>query len=508
MPRIGKGTTSRNKVHLATLIGLVVVLYLVARWGSEAAALRAPVGPIWPAAGVALALVLRYGFRVWPLILLACAAAIWPTVAERTETWALAIIGTLLIGFSGAFESVLTGWGIRRLADHWYLHRAVHFLKASLIAVPAGAILATTIYLYGSTLVGLIPVTEWAELIGVWHGMIIADVIGMIVLAPPILIWLRRHRTRLELRRVPELLAYIALTAVAFGLHEQFNAAYLLFVAHIAIAIRMPRQWTALTVAVSSICLLWIAIRDIEVLHPVDVYSFFLSELSIVLILNLATYSIALLWREADLTREHLETRVAQRTHELEAANARLEALSHTDPLTGAWNRRYFEHRAERELERADRNGTTLGLLMLDIDRFKPINDDYGHPVGDRVLTALVDRLARELRPTDVLARIGGEEFAVLVPDCDKVYAREVAERLRAAVDRAPVITRDDLPLAVTVSIGIAVSCPAGGESTPFGERVTAMVNTADRNLYRAKQSGRNRIVGPKSGGGAPIHNH
>lgn len=195
--------------------------------------------------------------------------------------------------------------------------------------------------------------------------------------------------------------------------------------------------------------------------------------------------------------RTRLENEIAARTRELEVANARLEALSNTDPLTGAWNRRYFEDRGCRELERADRNNSTLGLLMLDIDRFKPINDDYGHAVGDAILKTLVTRLSSELRTTDMLARVGGEEFAVLLSDCDDCYMLEVAERLHAVVAETPFTTPTDVSLPVTISIGITVSHPSGHHTGSCEERLRALMHTADRYLYQAKEAGRNQFVGP-----------
>ncbi|RFA29295.1 hypothetical protein CAI21_09450 [Alkalilimnicola ehrlichii] len=193
--------------------------------------------------------------------------------------------------------------------------------------------------------------------------------------------------------------------------------------------------------------------------------------------------------------RTRLEAEIAARTRELEEANARLEALSHTDPLTGLWNRRYFERRSCRELERAERNSSTLGLLMLDIDRFKSINDNYGHVSGDTVLKALTARLDGKLRSTDMLARVGGEEFAILLPDCDESYALEVAERLRVAIADTPIVITKDLVLPVTISIGIAVSRLAGNRADSCEKRLKALMQLADRRLYQAKASGRNRSV-------------
>lgn len=188
----------------------------------------------------------------------------------------------------------------------------------------------------------IIPSLPWPDLILIWHGMAIADVIGIVALAPPILLWLRNPGIQLRAREALELLGYIALGAVAFGLREAFQAVYLLFAVHIALAIRMPIKWAALTVSLTSIFLLWRATVELDTPGPRDICGFFLAELSMVLVLNLMTYAIALLWGEKEAAQANLEQRITERTQALEEANARLTAPSNTDFLTGAWNRRYF----------------------------------------------------------------------------------------------------------------------------------------------------------------------
>jgi diguanylate cyclase (GGDEF)-like protein len=161
--------------------------------------------------------------------------------------------------------------------------------------------------------------------------------------------------------------------------------------------------------------------------------------------------------------------------------------LASTDPLTGVANRRHFMERAAAEVERARRSGQALSLLMVDADHFKKVNDTYGHDVGDAVLTALAEALVRNVRPMDVVARLGGEEFAVLLPEASVAMAAESGERLRAAV-AALRVPHGDVGVAFTVSIGAApVAAAIHG--------VEEALKAADAALYEAKQSGRNRVV-------------
>jgi diguanylate cyclase (GGDEF)-like protein len=161
--------------------------------------------------------------------------------------------------------------------------------------------------------------------------------------------------------------------------------------------------------------------------------------------------------------------------------------LADHDALTDVWNRRAFYDRADRAMDMVRRTGKALSVLIIDADHFKAINDDHGHHVGDEAICTLARLCKSNLRATDVLGRVGGEEFAVLMPDTPLKIAEEVASRLREQVARAT-IDRPDRQLSMTVSIG-AVECRAGEES------VRSALQRADAAMYEAKAAGRNRVV-------------
>jgi diguanylate cyclase (GGDEF)-like protein len=163
-----------------------------------------------------------------------------------------------------------------------------------------------------------------------------------------------------------------------------------------------------------------------------------------------------------------------------------MRELATTDPLTGIWNRRTFFELGEREAERAHRFKRPLGAIMFDVDFFKATNDKYGHAAGDEVLTGIVDRCRASIRRVDLLARYGGDEFAVLLPEADEHLAAEVANRIRSAVSGFPIRTNAG-PILVSLSMGIAQFT----EDTPD---LVSLLNKADRALYQAKQSGRNTL--------------
>ncbi len=161
--------------------------------------------------------------------------------------------------------------------------------------------------------------------------------------------------------------------------------------------------------------------------------------------------------------------------------------LSSKDPLTGLANRRQFELTLDREIDRVARSGEAALVLLLDIDHFKRVNDTHGHAAGDVVIQA-VGRLLQEcVRPMDTVARVGGEEFAVVLPNCPAAFGRTVAERIRRRVELETIAITPPLTLKVTISIG--------GAFAPQWVRSSARLwmERADQQLYRAKQGGRNR---------------
>lgn len=164
-----------------------------------------------------------------------------------------------------------------------------------------------------------------------------------------------------------------------------------------------------------------------------------------------------------------------------------LDRLARTDPLTGLSNRRDFYTLAERELARSRRFNAPLSLFMLDIDHFKDVNDRYGHAAGDEVLRRLSQTCRGMLRETDVLARIGGEEFAVLMPETTLEQSFEVADKLRTRLADTPIVLPDAQSISFTVSIGISHVLATDTD-------IDMMLKRADAALYQAKNSGRNQV--------------
>jgi len=185
---------------------------------------------------------------------------------------------------------------------------------------------------------------------------------------------------------------------------------------------------------------------------------------------------------EIDAMRNELALLLSRLTTQ----NVELERLATTDSLTGLANRRRLFDSLEQEVYRAQRYGTTLSLIMFDIDHFKRINDNWGHATGDWVLRRIAQETRELLRKTDQAGRYGGEEFLVVLPQTDLSEALLLAHRLSERISDTAITPEHDAPMPVTVSVGVAALAP--------DETGEELIHRADQALYRAKQNGRNRV--------------
>ncbi|MCW8883108.1 MAG: diguanylate cyclase [Sedimenticola sp.] len=236
---------------------------------------------------------------------------------------------------------------------------------------------------------------------------------------------------------------------------------------------RMQKIQT-LTASVFMLHALYLSLRSIATLTGTPVYDLFSPNLVQALaFLDVIVVAICLTFGFTSMINRRLQFH--------------LDHLASYDILTGVFNRRAFEQAAVREIARCSRQKKQISILLLDIDHFKRINDRYGHPVGDKVLKATAGTIADVLRTEDILGRIGGEEFCMLLPEADQEAAIDVSERVRLAVCENAMEYADET-IKITVSIGVAT---IRSDEMDW----TQMFQIADEALYRAKEGGRNLIA-------------
>jgi diguanylate cyclase (GGDEF)-like protein/PAS domain S-box-containing protein len=185
----------------------------------------------------------------------------------------------------------------------------------------------------------------------------------------------------------------------------------------------------------------------------------------------------------------HVRDITARKQAQAERLRAlKFEQIAITDPLTKIYNRRFFYEAAEKETKRAKRSNSSFSIILFDIDHFKRINDNYGHLIGDQVLINLTELCQRNIRSMDLFARLGGEEFVILMPDTDDRSAQEIARRLRAMIADKPIAESGETRISVTISLGIA----EWKFDNPI--EINTLLDRADQALYRSKEAGRNRV--------------
>jgi diguanylate cyclase (GGDEF)-like protein len=209
---------------------------------------------------------------------------------------------------------------------------------------------------------------------------------------------------------------------------------------------------------------------------------------------HLMVISHTLLWRMVDRSHTFCKNLLIVLSERVRSDNEYIanslgvlrqaERNAQTDALTGLGNRHWMRTMFEREITRALHSNKALCLMMIDVDNFKAFNDQYGHVAGDSVLVAVAEALREFLRPTDLVARFGGDEFAVLLPELQIKQGRQTAERIRQQI---AALSPPSLPTAVTVSIGLAGRTP--------DDDVGTLVQRADAAMYDAKEAGRNRVA-------------
>ena len=451
---------------IAKIVLLGLAYYGTAILSLRLALVRGQVTPIWPPTGIALVALLLFGRRVWPGVAVAAFLVNLPISPSPLVAMGIAAGNTL--------APLLAATLLRRAKFRTDLDR----LRDAVAIVLLGALVAMTVSATGGTasllLSGAIrPGAYWSTWSVWWTG----DAMGVLVVAP-FLLSLRSGRGRPPMpwsRRAEAALLFAGLGLVAHVVFQSdLQVQYLVFPFLGWAAWRFRQRAAASAALLASGMAIWAAVQDTG---P------FAHATLVEKMVNLQVFNAS-----AALCSVVLATVAAERLRDIAQRKQAEEELAHRalhDPLTDLSNRMLFMDRLSHALLGLHRRPGALAVLFLDLDRFKVINDTFGHDGGDRVLVGVAERIRGALRAGDTASRFGGDEFVVLCEDVkDWRQAMDIAERLASAV-RQP-IALGGTEVHVTASVGVAVL--TGPADHP--ERV---VGHADAAMYRAKERGRNR---------------
>ncbi|MCP3176395.1 diguanylate cyclase [Desulfuromonas sp. KJ2020] len=490
---------------------LVGAAYYVGAWtGVHQTITPEGIAVLWPPNAILLSAFLVLPYRRWPLIALAAMAAEILADVPVFPLWAAGAFGMVNI-FEASLAAVLirrfvpTPFNFDRLRSGWFF-----LLFGPLLVSGFAALLGAGVYI----LLGRAD-TPYPALWQIWW---FGDALGLLLLTPPIVVvwrWLEAGCPGLRWRAAVEAgllwlvigaLGLKAFTASPPATTELYFTQFWFVPLGILAALRLGVLGAAATVTLIAALAVGNLVRGT---HPyISVgpqYAVWLTQ-EYLTIVAVVSVGLALLLKEISDQREALsknkralqiyneilEARVNERTLALEKsnqalqeANQRLAAIAAIDELTGIPNRRHFREEAQREMSRLGKDGAEATVIMVDLDHFKKINDEYGHEAGDVVLRAITGPLRQSIRPRDLMGRMGGEEFVVLLSGLEKKASARVAERIRAAIEALTVDYRD-AQIRLTASFGVA---QWDGQGT-----LDDLVRQADDALYRAKANGRNRV--------------
>ncbi|MBK6639037.1 MAG: sensor domain-containing diguanylate cyclase [Rhodocyclaceae bacterium] len=458
---------AQDSVATAAMLLAGGAYYLLARFGMALFAVQpANITLIWLPAGLALVMIHHWGRRALPIIFVASFAANFPGMA--TASLLNHIVHTSIAAGADALAGALTALALARRLPRG-LSKATDLIPFGLwvcLLPTAATSLILTLNLAAGNYI------PWAAGPEFFRMLLLADSLGILLIFQVYQGW------KLSDRRTPEQWLFVLLGALAIAaiLLIDFTllpgTVFLITLATLALAFEVGLLGMAL---LSTTALLFVMIATTKGYGPFVAATAEESNfrvLTFVFSSALATLGVT------------LQSRALQATEK--ARSLWQEAAEH-DALTDLPNRRAFMPRLRLEHERSTRNKLAYSVAMLDLDHFKRINDTYGHAAGDAVLKAVATTVLANCRGIDTPARVGGEEFAILLPETSSEDARIMLERIRVAVAllTLPIGTTD---VSLTISIGVACSADAQSDCD-------TVLNLADQALYAAKRHGRNRVI-------------
>ena len=465
-------------------IGVLATVYFIA--AKLSLLLAIPPGyatAVWPPSGIALAAVLLYGDRIWP--------GIWIGAALVNFTVNSSLLAAIFIGSGNTLEALGCAALIQRYVGVPYRFYSGEDVVKFVAVAALGATIAATIGVMSLTLAGVVP---WVRFLENWWTWWEGDTAGIIIVSPLLLSWAVRGATAGALHTKTELscfgLLLIIVGYVVFNNGDTYVASlpltFVILPLIIWAAFRFDQREVVTASAIVCAMAVW---YTLEGRGP---FAFGSVNLSLLLLLAFISTVVA--------TGLILSAVVAERRRvadELRTALQDLQEQAISDPLTGLYNRRFLREFLPREVMRAARNEASLAVIMIDLDHFKRINDNFGHGAGDRVLTEVAVLLKSCIRGSDIACRFGGEEFMLVLPEATLESAQRKCNDIRAAMRRLT-LKYDGRQLGIlTASFGVALF-------PDHADDPESLMHVADEALYEAKGAGRDRVVIGAAHGSSP----
>lgn len=465
------GATGKTRIwtgaDIAGLLAAAVLYYVAARFGMAVFSLRpGNITLLWLSSGIALVMCRQFGYRALPFIFLASFAANYGGMAAGDGEHPLAY--TLTTGLVDAFAGFSSAFLLARFLPRG-LRSVGDLTRFALLVCLVPSVITGLLLSLNLLTGGYITRDEFWDLV---RMLILADSLGVLLVYPIYQGWLER----LPLKRSEMTWLAGAVPAIAailyYGFSSHPGAVYILIPVLLLLSFNVRLIWV---MVLSSVALIGVVAGTAGNAGP------FITDDALDTNFRLMNFvfSGALAVLGISLQNRQLVIAERSRSHWQQAAEQ--------DVLTGLLNRRGFMPRLEAEHQLARGTGRPYSVVMFDLDRFKLVNDTYGHDAGDAVLQAFSRIMTQSCRSVDTVGRVGGEEFAILLPECNAGQALVAMERVRHAFEVTPTIFKS-LSISVTVSGGIASF--AGG-----AEPATEILARADRALLAAKAAGRNRIM-------------
>ena len=461
-PRDEKSAYSGLVYRLLTIAGLAGVYFIAAKLGLKLAFVYPSASSVWPGTGIALAAILVLGYRVWPGIFLGAFLANVTTAGSVTTSVGIAT-GNTLEGLIGArfLNDFANGCNA--------FDRARDILKFAFLAAAVSTLVSATMGVTSLAIGGFIQPKDFGQ---AWFTWWLGDSIGSILLTPLLVLWSVNPRVRWSVSQIFErglfLFLFVLVGSVVFGgltswSRQNYPLEFFSVPFFIWPAFRFSQRETSVAIVVLSAIAIW------GTLHGFGPFAAQTLGESLLLLQSFmgvtAVMSLVLSATAAEYRR--VETQLSQQVV--------------TDPLTGLWNYRKFIDTLETEIKRAERTERPFAMLFLDVDNLKVINDRLGHIVGNQALCRVANALRGSCRSIDTVARFGGDEFAMILPEAEEKAAHIVAERI------ANRLVHDHDGPTITVSVGVAVY-------PTDGDRQESLVSAADRVLYNAKSRRRSNM--------------